>query len=500
MSKIVNIRLGGPVIEVSKDGVIPLEEMELFDVTQKLRFEQLNFKFGYNAYKGGKYSPKDTQSVILHGQDACGRLICNKGWFDWLYNYFVNKGYVINVNYEYPPLVRPDCYTENWERLLDTFEFRPHQEECITQIAERVRQRLGGIIDAVPAFGKTALLAMLCVVYDKAKIDIITTGNELIEDIYKAVIKHDPHVGQHGGGRHVDDRVTIYSSSSLHYSNYDADIVLADEVHLLLTEKRRAYLAQYDHAAMFGFSATPTHRLDNSSKCAEALFGPTIFKIGWQEATDSELVVPITVYWQDVICEDNPVEGVEDLLLRKRRGYWRNEVRNQKIADIARELFEQELQVLILVDTVEHALNIKKLLPEFEVCYSECGNNSNMKKFEKRGLLDGIPVMTKKRRKELKAGFESRELMGVIANSVWATGVSFNALEVLVRADGGSSSIGNIQLPGRVARIHDNKQCGILIDFLDAFDTATGVRATKRKRDYKKAGWKQIMPDGSVYG
>ncbi len=497
VSKSVNIRVGGPVLEISKDGITPFEELELFDVTQKLKFEQLDLNFGRKAYQGNKYTPQTIKPVALYDYDAYGRLICNHGWFDWLYTYFDRHGFTININYEYPPLVRPDCYSENWDKLVDLFEFRPHQEDCLVAIAKRIQCRLGGIIDAVPAFGKTALIAMLCVLYDKAKIDIITTGSDLVTDICKNVIKYDPRVGQQGCGRNIEDRITVYSSSSIHYSNFDADIVFADEVHLLLTEKRRKYVAQYDHAAMFGFSATPHQRLDNASKCAEALFGPVIFRINWKDATASKLVVPITVYWQDVACEKNPIEGIDDLLMRKRHGYWRNKDRNIKIAEVAQEFYDQGLQVLILVDTIEHVLRIKKLLPEFEVCYSDASNSS--KKFEKQGLLDGIPPMTKSRRQTLKRQFESRKLMGVIANSVWATGVSFDELEVLIRADGGSSAIANIQLPGRVARIAKNKKCGILVDFTDKFDPRLEARAMTRRSAYKKAGWKQILPDGSEY-
>jgi superfamily II DNA or RNA helicase len=281
----------------------------------------------------------------------------------------------------------------------------------------------------------------------------------------------------------------------MHYSNFDADIVLADEVHLLMTDKRRKYLAQYDKALMFGFTGTAAHRLDNAHVCIEALFGPTIVHVGWDTATEDGLVSPIEVYWQKVELDCNPVEDIDDVVMRKRHGVWRNEDRNHIIADASRELYNKGLQTLILVETVEHALRLKQLLPEFEIVYSE--NNDNTK-FERAGLTDGIPQMTKSRRKKLKSDFESRKLMGVIANSVWATGVSFDSLEVLVRADASSSPTVNIQWSGRVARIFEGKTHGILIDFEDNFDDTLHAKAVKRRNIYKKNGWKQILPSGEA--
>ena len=496
VNRIVTLRLGGPLIEISRDGSEPLSERELFDVTQKFSFNKLNFNYGYKSYKNKSYSPLSSERVILYQHDLVGRLICNKGWFDWLFNYFEKHNYQINLIDERVATSDLDYYNEDWERVLDNFEFRPNQEKCLIAIAARVRDGLGGLIDAVPAFGKTAIITMLTLLYPKAKIDIITTGSELVEDIYKSIIKYNSDVGQCGLGQSIQDRITVYSSGSMHYSNFDADLVFADEVHLLMTEKRRKYLAQYMKALLFGFTGTAAHRLDNAHVCIEALCGPTIFKLGWDQATEAGLVSPIEVYWQKVELDENPVANVDDVVTRKRYGIWRNDDRNRIIADVSRELYNKGLQTLILVETVEHALRLKQLLPEFEAVYSE---NSDNTKFDKAGLTDGLPQMTKKRRKSLKKDFESRKLMGVIANSVWATGVSFDSLEVLVRADSSSSPTVNIQWSGRVARIYEGKTHGILIDFEDNFDETLNAKAVRRRNIYKKNGWKQLLPGGEVF-
>jgi hypothetical protein len=84
--------------------------------------------------------------------------------------------------------------------------------------------------------------------------------------------------------------------------------------------------------------------------------------------------------------------------------------------------------------------------------------------------------------------------MGAIATPVWATGVSFDGLQVLVRADGGGSETNNHQWPGRVARIdpQTNKSYGILVDFIDRFDRWAYGRSLLRRKTYKKNGWVQL--------
>jgi hypothetical protein len=160
--------------------------------------------------------------------------------------------------------------------------------------------------------------------------------------------------------------------------------------------------------------------------------------------------------------------------------------------------------VLILVDTVDHALRLRKFLPEFFLCYNEQSlRDPNKRRFYARlGLMEmDEPIVSASMREELRQKFKNRELMGVIATSVWARGVSFDSLEILIRADGGASDTRNIQLPGRVGRIDPvtKKAVGLLIDCYDAFDDNTRDRSDGRRRSYGKRGWTQYMENGKVW-
>jgi len=149
---------------------------------------------------------------------------------------------------------------------------------------------------------------------------------------------------------------------------------------------------------------------------------------------------------------------------------------------------------LILVDTLEHAVNLKALLPDFDLVYASA-EEQDLRRYKRDGLIDDtFPTMTKQRRKQMKEDYERGELKKVIATGVWAVGVDFTHLEVLIRADGGSSEIASIQIPGRVSRLNKsiNKEVGTLVDFFDSFDSGFEFKSKARQKYYAQMEWEQI--------
>ena len=113
-------------------------------------------------------------------------------------------------------------------------------------------------------------------------------------------------------------------------------------------------------------------------------------------------------------------------------------------------------------------------------------------------LPDGYEPMTVERRSALRIAFENYEVRKVIATDVWSTGVSFERLAVLVRADARGSEIMDTQAPGRVARIHQEsgKEMGIVYDCRDHFDEGFRNKSQGRYRNYTKKGWEQVDAPG----
>lgn len=389
-----------------------------------------------------------------------------------------------NINYSYTQDTFKDLCPD-WTHVKSLYNFRPNQEEVLKTIADRVAVNSGGVIVAPPAFGKSYLLSMLASLYKDAKIDIVTRRKDVVMNIYDTLLKFHADAGIVTGGKNTPGRVTVYTAGSLRHSNFDADILFLDEVHELVTESYYKIFFDYRTSKVFGFTATPDTRFDGLQIRITGLCGPQLFSVSYSTIVDSGNVVPIVVYWFDPKCPR--VDLPKPLTLRKKIGIWTNVYRNNCIAEIAREFYKGGLQVLILVDVIEHALNLKKLLPEFEVCYAGS---------KKEG--EGYEKITPKQRENLRKKFLNRELMGVIATGVWSTGVSFDGLEVLIRADGLGSKTASVQYPGRVSRIcpDTNKQVGLVIDFLDTFSHSLHASAKSRMLTYHSNGWMQYGSDG----
>ena len=485
MNKKLTIRLGGSLIEVSEDGTSPLSDPKLlYDLKQRLSFTKIIFNYANKK-------EKTFERVALYAFDDLGRLVCQKGWLDFILYLASQHNYqtqIIDERKEPPG----NPYQENWDDVINSFSFRPLQKECLAYIAARIRQRKGGVIEAVPAFGKSKLISAVCALYPKATIDVITFGNDLVYDLRRHILQHRADVGYVCGGHRSIDNVTVFSALSMAYIRPEAHLVLVDEVHRLMTDRGVAELSKYYDSCMFGFTATKETRADNAHKRMEGLFGPTIYNVSWTEAIQYGLITPISVEWREIVRGPQVSKFYNSQIKRKRYAYWRNKTRNSAIAEAAREYYNQGLQTLILVETVEHLLHLHQLLPEFSICFSERISETREKQlkaiFPKAKLR-----LSKSERATLKSDFEQRNILGAIATSIWATGVSFDGLQVLIRADGGASETNNIQWPGRVARISTDtgKEVGIVVDFMDRFDAWAYQRSKFRQRSYSRNGWEQ---------
>lgn len=367
---------------------------------------------------------------------------------------------------------------------------RPFQENCIRAIKESH----SGLVKAATGLGKTYIIAALTALYPHATIDIVTRSVDVVRSIAKLCRNFDVNPGIVGGGSLDQRRVTVYSANSLHHSKFNADIVLADECHELVTPKVYPNLLRYKHSRMFGFSATVDTRADNAHFHLEELFGPVIFEVSYDDAVAAKVIVPIVVQWIPVRAVQGST-NIKDFVMRKRALIWRNSIRNAAIAQVAKKYFDAGKQVLILVETVEHLLRLRKLLPEFTVCAGSAVEISRQKleDDEDRAIYDELHQSVKNR-DIMRTQFRDRKIMGIIATGIWSTGVSFDDLEVLIRADGRVSKTVNVQAPGRVCRIPEatNKQAGIVIDFIDYFDPKMLRKSQSRFKVYQSLGWKQF--------
>lgn len=340
----------------------------------------------------------------------------------------------------------------------------------------------------------SVLLRMLCRLYNKAKIHVVTKARTLAHEIFADLDPVIPNLGFVGGGKNRQGRVTVFMADSLHHGMGDCDILLADEIHELCAPKYAEKLGMYTRARMFGMSATPTGRSDNRDLVGEAMFGPILYTVSYQDAQAQGRVVPITVEWLRMSTGPS-LGGIKFPAAREKIGVWRNAVRNAAIAERARQ-FSQDEQVLVMVKTIEHAVQLKALLPEFSLAYAKDGmDERRISDYQRRGLLPADePVMTGARVEQLRTEFAAGTLKKVIANYVWSTGVNFRTLAALIRADAAGSEIRDGQIPGRVCRrVAGVKEAAVMVDCWDEWDPTLLGRARKRKANYAKRGWAQVF-------
>lgn len=366
--------------------------------------------------------------------------------------------------------------------LIDAL--RDGQEDILSAIAAHDC----GLIVAGTGAGKTFIACQICRMYPTMRIVVVSPRVPVIKTIYENL---KPILGREvslicGGSVPVKGaRVEISTVASLMKTQLaTCDLLLFDEAHGVGCNQTADMVAAAAVARRFGFTATPTGRSDGADLMIEALFGPVRAEIPYDEAVDKGLVVPIEV---EMIEWDSSRTGTSDYVVpasKKRAGYWRNKYRNKLIAAAAR-LPPPDEQVLIMVETLEHAIYLHKELPEFQVVH--------FGKVEKGSVVAGLPMeqfaLSRKETDELRRKFESGELKRALSTGVWKEGVSFNQLAVLIRADGSPSPILSQQIPGRLSRLSEGKSKGVLIDIFDKGDKWMEGRSHGRLNTYRKVGW-----------
>jgi superfamily II DNA or RNA helicase len=431
--------------------------------------------------------PLQLVDLACYTLDHKQRVACAYGFYPRIRKLLRELGHEVNLS-NLAPHPHPEIFEPDWSNVLSFTELRYRQQEFLELLINKDQGRF----DCPPGFGKTMLIALAARLFPKAKIDITAVSADVCRNICSELETALPNVGLIGGGKkQKGHRVTVYVAKSLCHSPADADILFGDECHQLPCDSYIEHLTRYRYARKYGMSATHDMRLDGQDMRVESVFGPIIMQLSYQEGEENKLVVPIRVEWTDVEMDYDPCAGM-DQVEKLRHGIWRNDYRNSLIAADARQHRADE-QVLIVVNTIDHAVHLKQVLPEFTLVYAENGLDAiHRRRYTKWGLIpENEPLMTLERRSKLRVKFESGELKKVIATGVWSTGVDFRQLEVLIRADASGSPTLDTQLPGRISRLsaETGKNCGILRDYRDQFNKTFAQRAKRREANYAANGW-----------
>jgi superfamily II DNA or RNA helicase len=474
--------------------VSPTTERVLRALSQELTFRTLRTLHGkelIQALNQGR-SQVQTEDWECWATDHRDRLITSFGFWERVTERLNLLGYRVVLKDKQPP-EDPSIFEPQWDRLKEfDIELRPDQHEFLVSFFANPC----GCFDCPPGYGKTFMIGVIAILLPKAKIDVTVKHVPIItQRMYPELAQLIPNVGIIGAGqKRKGDQVTIYSAGSLHHSDGKADILIGDEIHGLASEQVAYKLAKYTKARRYGLSASLNMRMDGKDFRIESIFGRTIHKVSYKQIEGEGGVTPIEIYWTPVIMDYNPCEGLVDVE-KKRAAYWTNDYRNDLIAKDARK-YADDVQVLVVCETIEHAVHLKSRLPMFKLVHAVDGMSSRDRKhYIKHGLLsEDEPRMTQERLEKLTRRFTSGKLKKAIVTSCWNVGVSFNKLAVICRADGSGSEVASTQIPGRGSRLHDDKEVAIIHDYMDQFDGGCERKAMARKKTYKHHEWKQHFP------
>lgn len=377
---------------------------------------------------------------------------------------------------------------------LDLFKNIEWRGSQCTVFAKLLANRMG-VIDCPTGWGKSFLIRQLARAYPNARICATVPSTAVAKELYDELFMFDPaNTGIIGGGKHrLKRRVMVAVTHSLHHIDPETNLVLVDEAHAVLTEGFIEKFGGLRRARFFAFTASPEGRSDQADGFMEAMFGPVLHHVPYQEAVESGNVVQVR--YRVYQCADGPATtGIKNKIRRDRQGIWRNPSRNALVVHAAQQAEKEhgeDAQILIMVSTAEHAYILQQALPHYVVVAGELSEEREEQLRGSLAMTDDQIVTTKEMEAEYKEKFSSAEIKHAIATFKWSKGVNFLDLKVLIRADGTASEISSTQVPGRLSRKGSDGQKpeGILVDFNDSFCPTLKQRALSRFKVYRRHGW-----------
>lgn len=332
------------------------------------------------------------------------------------------------------------------QELVDSKQIglRDYQEEAVRQILENDM----GVLYAATGAGKTHMAAAIIARRAVRTLFLVHTKDLLWQTKKRFEEVLGIKVGVIGDSEFEIGNVIVATVQTLHKAppgalNFEVDQVIQDETHHIPADTFYEVTARFDAPYVHGLSATP-YRADGADMMIEAAAGPIRSKV-----TVSDLIVK--GYLAKPVIRFIPIQertsyspAMRHVVIRKH--LVEHAVRNQVIADTARQFAAEGKSVLIAVNQVKHAQIIQAVLDRAPASST---------------ILDGS-VHSSARQKILQEFREKKTR--IVISTLMKEGVDVPSLDVVINAAGGSDSM---QLIGRALRISDGKEAATIIDFID---------------------------------
>lgn len=355
----------------------------------------------------------------------------------------------------------------NFERLKPTnktpqiknITLREDQIQAIRRM--KIKQR--GIIVFPTGSGKTIIMVGFISMFLGYRILILCHTKDLIkqisEELTKAGFFHHILTGENKINfqelKKNDSCILLSTDKS--YIKIDPkltssffDITLVDEVHHVANEQTNYGRIMKTNLSpiKIGFTATiPTDQY--KSLIIQGFFGEVISQLKGED--QSKIIAKAKVNLIPVPRNDSFV-NIRSYQEIYKKCLVNNQQRNNLIVETGLKSIQNDEQVLIIVDQVDHGNILKNIFRESNV---DCP------------FIQGIE--TSDYRNKIRSELKRRKLMIAIATKVWKEGINIPTLNHIIFAAGGKDEISIRQAMGRGLRLAENKTEIHLTDFMDPY-------------------------------
>lgn len=372
---------------------------------------------------------------------------------------------------------------------------RDHQ----LRIAQAAISTDRGIVRAATGSGKTLCTALITAKINKPTI-IYVIGLDLLDQFHKLFVKlFDEPIGYIGDGICNIERINIASiwtigralkldniieddidnqESELNENNgakiikllKETKVHIFDESHIVATNTIAEIYKNIDPEYIYGFSGTP-FRDDNSDLLINGILGEQIINVSASELINLNLLATPLIKFYTV--PKMPVSNVYTAVYKEY--IVENEIRNNLIVKVSRELIDKKYTPLVLFKQIKHG---EVLLEKMQTVGIKCA------------MLYGNDSLEK--RNEIKESLVKKEIDLILASTIFDIGLDLPQLNALVLCGGGKSSIRALQRIGRVIRPMPGKKYAAVVDFYDQVKFLKKHSLTRYKIYSSEDGFKVI--------
>lgn len=341
---------------------------------------------------------------------------------------------------------------------------REYQQD-VPDVLARYRE---GVIRMDTGYGKTVIATKL--LKDRSTSTIILVPRQHLLNDFREEIKkwygYDAGIIQ-GNTLQVKDITiamiqTLVSNPKLLASlRQRFGMVIVDECHTAITEKRLQVIQQFNARYLFGLTATPD-RTDEQGKAIHFTFGPIIID---RKLPQEKPIVKIVYSDKPLPIDEYAYMVTAQVECAKR---------NTMIADIVREEFMEGRKIMVLTKRIDHYERIHALLQDIPMVYTISSKENDK---ERVALIRAFKEGTR----------EYNVILGTYP--MLATGTDIPNLDTLVFAGDLKSSVLQRQSVGRILRIFSGKKHPKIIDIIDTKNGIFYNQGKQRIKFYKENEW-----------